>query len=397
MREAANAGQVAPSERVLVIDGLRGFAILLVLFFHIYLKTHFAFGFDLFGLHLDAHSFIAPGFLGVEVFFFVSGFCLMLPYAAWKAGRRGKQSLREYVSRRFWKIVPSYYLALAFVVLFYPFDAHAGISRATDVLLHLSFLHGFSAVSFDSLNAAFWSLAVEVEFYLIFPLIVWGFLRAPVVTTTVVTLGGLGYSWYIAAYNLDGTFLWPNQLLSFLPLFAIGAFCAWIYERHLRGVAIADDIRRGCAVGAVASVAVLAYVFEWVDRTTGGPAAWGWENAHRLEIALVLAVFTLCGVCATPIVQRWLGNPFLAFFSDISYNVYLWNGILMAYLGTHMQLVVPFGPYGFVLLSFFGSTILGYMLTRWFERPLMRFRFGTPLALWRSLTMRRPASTSSAP
>lgn len=142
---------------------------------------------------------------------------------------------------------------------------------------------------------------------------------------------------------------------------------------------------------------MLAYVFEWVDRTSGGPAAWGWENAHRLEIALVLAVFTLCGVCATPFVQRWLGNPLLAFFSDISYNVYLWNGILMAYLSTHMQLcravrLVRLRPA--LVLRIDDSRLRVDALVR---TPADAIPFRNAAGALAVVTTRRPVSTNSAP
>jgi len=373
---------------------LRGFAILVVVLFHIYMKTHFVFAGSLFGWQFDAHTFVEAGYLGVEIFFFVSGFCLMLPFAVWLVGRRPKQTWPEYVSRRFWKIVPSYYLALAVVVFFYPFQAQPGIAPATDALLHAVFLHGFNALSFSSLNAGYWSLAVEVEFYVVFPLLVWGFARSPIVATVATTLLGLGYSWYIAAHNLDGVFQFAYQLPSFLPLFAIGGLCAWVHERWIRGATLARTTQLELGVVALASVAALAYVFEQANRGGGGPASWGWENGHRLEIAVVLAAFTLAAACATPFAQACIANRPLAFLSDISYNMYLWNGAIIDWMGRHWTPnawwapTVPFSALAFVL-----TVLFGWAITRAFERPLMRARFEPIARLFR----RRPASTTTAP
>ena len=96
------------TERVPIVDGLRGLAILMVVLFHVYLSTHFAFQLNGIGIPFEFHTFTQAGYFGVQVFFFISGFCLMLPYAAAACGKRPFPKLSEYVSRRVWKIVPSY-------------------------------------------------------------------------------------------------------------------------------------------------------------------------------------------------------------------------------------------------------------------------------------------------
>jgi peptidoglycan/LPS O-acetylase OafA/YrhL len=363
------------ADRVPVIDGLRGTAILLVLLYHVYEKTHYSFGINLLGgVHLDAHTFIQGGYLGVELFFFVSGFCLMLPYARWIAGKRDEQPWREYASRRFWKIVPSYYLALFAIALFFPFNAQPGISRLEDVVLHLTFLHSFNAASFVSLNGNFWSLAVEVQFYLLFPLIVLAFARKPIVTGAAVVSAGLVFSYFIASTHRDVYFIWSYDLLSFLPLFALGILCAYVYERWIHDAEIGEGTRVEMSFVCAGSILALGYLFEQMNRNGGGFTAWAWQNGHRFEIALVLSVFTLSALCATREWQAIVANPVLRFYSDISYNMYLWNAPIVALIAARWWGDEGWRGLVFCALAITASTSAGFILTRFFERPLMRYR-----------------------
>jgi len=381
-----------------VIDGLRGFAILLVLFYHVFEKSHFIFGLKAGSYHFDLHTFIQSGFLGVELFFFVSGFCLMLPYAAWMAGRRPEQTLKEYISRRFWKIVPSYYLSLLILGIYYPFNRQQQIPWSTDMLLHFSFLHAFNWPAFISINGNFWSLAVEVEFYVLFPFIVMGFARAPLITTAIVSILGLEYSAVIAQQHLDGTFIWAYQLPSYLPLFAIGGIAAWVYEKYIRGREIDEDMRLDLAGITIFGVIALGYVFEQLNQAGSGSFAWAWENAHRLEIGLILALFTLSAACAPQKIQAAIANPVLTFFSDISYNMYLWNAAIVAFIASRWVADPGWRGGVFALMALAATTLVGWVLTRFFERPLMRHRFRSPQAIvaWVRGLFSRPKKIADA-
>jgi peptidoglycan/LPS O-acetylase OafA/YrhL len=359
--------------RVPIIDGLRGAAILLVLSYHVYEKSHFAFGVDVFGLHLNLHTFIQAGYMGVEIFFFVSGFCLMLPYAQYLTGRRTWQSFREYTARRFWKIVPSYYLALLIIALVPSLAAQTTIPRLNDLALHAVFLHSFNDVSFTSLNGNFWSLAVEVQFYVLFPFIVIGFARRPAITIAATILIGLAYSTIITNQHRDVYFQWSYDLLAYLPLFALGIASAYVYEKWVRDAQPSQAVQREMVFVSFASVLVLAFVFEQADRIGGGFPVWAWQNGHRFEIALILCIFTLSSLLAAELWQRVVANPVLRFYADISYNMYLWNAVVVSLIAARW-----FGDEGrngliMFALTLVGTTAVGWALTRFFERPLMRW------------------------
>ena len=389
-----------PTVRVPVIDGLRGSAILLVLFYHVWSRSGFQFNLSLFGRHFDLHTFIQGGLLGVEIFFFVSGFCLMLPYAGYVAGRRDFQSWKEYVSRRFWKIVPSYYLALAILAAGFPFDATQGLNRFYDAGMHALFLHSFDPRTFSSINSNFWSLAVEVQFYGLFPLIVGGFLRKPLIALSAVVGAGLLYSNYIAAAAKDVWFSWAYQLPSFLPLFALGMACAYVHERWIASSELSEDLRGQMSAVAIVSVFALAYLFEQMDRVSGGYQTWMWQNGHRLEIGAVLSIFTLSAVCSKQWLQEVVANDILTFYSDISYNMYLWNEAVVVFITRKWNGHPQDAAYLFFAMCTLATTGAGWIVTRLWERPLMRLRWNAPRRLFETLRLlpRQPsaANTSSA-
>jgi peptidoglycan/LPS O-acetylase OafA/YrhL len=368
------------TERVPIVDGLRGIAILMVVLFHVYLSTHFAFQLSGIGIPFEFHTFTQAGYFGVQIFFFISGFCLMLPYAAAACGKRPFPQLSEYVSRRFWKIVPSYYLALFTIAFLDPFNAQPGITRTADVILHALFLHGFNDHAFPSLNANFWSLAVEVEFYVIFPFIALFMIKRPALATAVCVLATIVYSNAIASTQLAGTFIWANQLPAFIALFAIGMVSAYIYHKWIVNAEIPPAVRVEMMGTAIVAFIALGYVLEQVNRVGGGPLAWQWQTAHNLEIAMLLAIFTLAGQTATRGFQRAIDNPVLRFFADISYNMYLWNAPIIAAIaeywsGPHSGLH-GFEGWIFAAKALAATTLVGALLTSLYERPLMRWRGG---------------------
>jgi len=163
--------------RIEGLDVLRGFASLAVCWFH------------LTGFHYntpDQRFFYlvrrtgAYGWLGVEVFFVISGF--VIPYSLYRARYRIRDFF-TYLARRVVRLDPPYLAAIALIlVLEYatslksgrPFMAEAEPVGWTRVLLHIGYLNIFTRYAW--LNPSFWTLAIEIQYYLlmglVFPLLV---------------------------------------------------------------------------------------------------------------------------------------------------------------------------------------------------------------------------------
>src|SRR5215469_4614996 len=128
------------------VDGLRGIAIALVVVYHLWL---------VYGIDLGVVSRV--GFLGVDLFFALSGFCIFFPYARAHFAGKEPPTLQSFAWRRAIKIVPSYVLALtAIAFLVASRGGTSGLAGA--YLTHLFFLHPFVPDDFRSISGPLWTI-----------------------------------------------------------------------------------------------------------------------------------------------------------------------------------------------------------------------------------------------
>ena len=222
----ANEGKGHASGYVDVLDGLRGIAIFLVVLFHTWQFSWLNFT-TLLHSPFNLNHIPAIGFLGVDLFFFVSAFCLTLPYARHHFEGTQKPTLRHFFVRRAAKILPSYYLAI-FIILTFFGDKDIPPDRLwLHITTHLFFVHNVLFGTCQSINGVLWSLAVEVQFYLLFPLLILAFRRWPLATCCAMAASaqwwrGLTFQWYQA--DNDAILFGHNDhhLPGRLDLFAAG-------------------------------------------------------------------------------------------------------------------------------------------------------------------------------
>lgn len=156
------------------VDSIRGIAILLVLFYHtlIYLypgfeiKTYSKNGFlainDLKSAILNINP-IGQGWIGVELFLLISGFLIHFIYLQTK----NEFNWSEFYSKRFWRIYPPYILVLLFFFISGNDFSNSGLNN---FFSHVFLFHNLSEYTFYSINPSFWSIALEVQLYLIYPI-----------------------------------------------------------------------------------------------------------------------------------------------------------------------------------------------------------------------------------
>ncbi len=185
------------------LDSLRGVAVLLVVVFHfwggagkptILLPVP--------GGHIDLTPLIACGFVGVNLFFILSGFLLSQYF--FKADFRGRPrpSLRTFFRHRFFRIVPGYYFCIFLLVLFLCpgfvnpnlVYSHEGI---LDLALHAVFLQDLLPTGVGQYNPALWTLTLEMLFYLSLPFVIPLFFRNRWLFGLVVCTA-LSYLWVVA-------------------------------------------------------------------------------------------------------------------------------------------------------------------------------------------------------
>ena len=344
------------------IDGLRGLACLAVVFSHCYMfagKGTWPLGLPL---------LLSRGYLGVEVFFVLSGFCLAYPILSHP---ERPDDWKQYARRRAWRILPAYWAAVLLFAL-----AGAAIRRfhveplaSSDLLLipsarqclYTVFLLG---VNF---NPSFWTLVLEARWYFVFPVLI--LLRRRLhnaglfLATCGVTAGYLLLQQHRPSERL--VFL-TGHLLDFLPLFALG-----IVSAHLLTQPHSPLSRRitpaVCRAGLLLAL-VLVGLFVPVH------AAPQMEYA-RLVPGGLLALFLLLGALHDPAMRRVFAWKPLAGVGLFSYSLYLLHQpiIMLLYCITGPLHWNPaahfFFYYGFVSALCVGMAYLFYCVA---ERPFLR-------------------------
>ena len=178
----------APSDRYVdTCDGLRALAILIVGWFHIWQQSWLYPGLDLFGRHISFDPLVRSGYIWVDMMILISGFCLYLPWARMRVHGGKTPATLDFYARRLMRIHPSYLLCLAIMlgVALYTGSYHGNVAHMRlDVLSHLTYTHTFFYNSYYAtrLGGSLWTLVIEMQFYLLFPIIARVFTKRPLIT-----------------------------------------------------------------------------------------------------------------------------------------------------------------------------------------------------------------------
>ncbi|MFF3447449.1 acyltransferase family protein [Streptomyces sp. NPDC002667] len=364
------------------LDGLRGLAALYVMLFHCWLYTFPGY----------PHS-SAPGWLGglmfgrfAVVFFLVlSGFSLAISPArkGWHIGSHG-----GYLRRRAWRILPPYWAALALSLVIAAFvvpASHFGPPTAKTIAVYGLLLQ--DTLFAPTPNGAFWSISVEAELYLVFPLLV--FLRRRLGAAVLVA----GVTLPVVARGLMAANASPvegnNWLTPHLaPVFVAGLVGAGI-------VAASPRIRRlpWHWLAALATVPVLA-----IGIAKG--SVWTVNHYFWMDLAVAPAMTMLIAAVTTgkpAILTRILTTRPIRGLGDFSYSLYLIHlPIVMVVIRRIAPHFVSAGlpTFWFTLALAVPVSILGsWLFAQIFELPFKRSRS------WKSLFQRElvtaPINTKS--
>lgn len=235
-----------PKNHLERIDVLRGMAILMVVCFH-YLPSitgQYELGWQ--GMWRDFTDVKTPlmwalypftlGWSGVSLFFVISGFCIHYSFLKHQSSAtRSAGFFKMFFWKRFWRIYPPYFLIL---VIFYGLTfRHSETSTAPiNFWLHLLLVHNFNATTFSGINPSFWSLAVEMQFYLLFPVVLilrkkFG-IQAVVGIFALISIAGRIFAAFFQNWAQSPTqFYWESTLILFID-WLMGA---WLAERWLAG------------------------------------------------------------------------------------------------------------------------------------------------------------------
>ena len=166
--------------RYLNIDALRGIAAFLVLLYHLFgagsIFTEFLSPESFSGINIF-YFIPAFGYVGVYLFFVISGFCIHLRWA--KAYSKGIHSPEinfiAFWKRRWLRLYPAYLAAMVLFLFWQYWQGQLEINSlfVWDMISHLLMIHNLDARTVYSMNGVFWTLAIEEQLYLIYFLLLW--------------------------------------------------------------------------------------------------------------------------------------------------------------------------------------------------------------------------------
>lgn len=354
------------SARYAELDGLRACCVALVL----------ASGF---------HWLLPFGWSGVQIFYVLSGFLITgILLGERKKTEQAGAFFRRFYFRRTLRIFPLYYgylLLLQLVALIWP-PAIAAWETVRPYALTYTLNFGMVAQKFgiDDAYSHLWTLSVEEQFYLVWPLLLWllplaWFKR---LIWSLVLAGPL------VRYGSSAWFGWSSgqiylSTFSHLDAFAIGALLA-VYQpssvpaaRRLAAISLVVTLALGLLVRASTPGLALRTLGYPEGLAYGGASIWGYSAINLCAVLAIAAA--LNGQLA------WLGHPALAYVGKISYGVYLFQrpikGLYLVLLEPAVQRIIPWGSaqllvgYGICAAASVGVAALSY---RWLEAPLLAWR-----------------------
>jgi peptidoglycan/LPS O-acetylase OafA/YrhL len=389
------------------LDGLRALAVIAVLLYHAELP------------------WIPGGFLGVEIFFVLSGYLITaLLLAEWRA--KGSVNLKDFWLRRARRLLPALYLlivaTLAYAVLFFPgevvglrADALAAFGYVTNWYLVLGHESYFEAVGRPSLLKHLWSLAIEEQFYLLWPFIFWigitfGAMRWRRRRVLLVALGGAAASVLLMAvlYTPGGD---PSRLYYGTDTRAagllVGAALALTWTPNMR------TTRSSCPANCRFRLEGIRQNGSWARPLGRLRRRWGWTLPVWLDVIGLVALGALVLFClrlgefqpflyrgglaavsiATAVLIMALAHPYthlggsgllgwrpLRWLGERSYGIYLWHWPV--YMVTRPQLDVPFDGLPLLAVRLGATVLLADLSYRYVETPV---RAGALGRRWRSL------------
>lgn len=363
------------------VDGLRGVAVLAVLTYHTWLFSWFTPYLTLHGVTIPVDVLPRVGYFGVDLFFTISGFCLFVPYARAALGGGHVPALRRYALRRALKIVPSYALALVVTTAVALANAQVvvGPELARTLVAHATFLNDYFVDPFGFTNSVFWSLAVEVQFYLLFPILALGFVRRPLLVALALALVAVADRAAVASCCLGNEPI-GRHVVAYLDCFGAGMAAAYLlaYVRRemprLAGRRVVWTIAFVACVACAWQILVAANDVQYVPGGRDRFDVYG-----RGALALAFGGLLVTGCLAGNAVRAVVANPVARFLSLVSYNLYLWHTLVLIWLWKHG---VPHAAtpdphdderwkFAYIALGWSASFVIATAVTYFVERPIL--------------------------
>lgn len=307
-------------------------SVLIIALYHFWQQSWLELSVTVGGRRFTLLPMMRVGYLFVDVLLLLSAFLLYLPYASARFSQKQPPTLKQFYQKRALRILPGYLLGilLPLFVLAIPAHKYSGVmDLLSDLVPYLTFTQTFFPKVYQAsrLNSVLWTVGIEVQAYLIFPLAAKAFDKKPGSTYLVMVLMGLLYRYGIWRILPDLT-LWVNQLPSFVDVYANGMLAAWLYVRWRERPPTTWE-RVVCTLG---SCAAMFGIWRLVCVQSG--MSWEMKGLHegqallRFPLTALAAAWLLLTERSFKGFKLVFGNVVTRWVAGVSYAFYIWHQLL---------------------------------------------------------------------
>jgi peptidoglycan/LPS O-acetylase OafA/YrhL len=309
---------------IAALTGVRALAALWVVLFHCWIMAgRPSPTLELHVTQVNLTPLLEFGWLGVDLFFVLSGF--LLTRQAWGKVGRGKaagwlpsqfgETYMSFLRRRILRVYPAYYAVISVLLILAALHVYRSLPEKGDLLLHLVMFHNVVARYLESINDVLWSIPFEWQFYLVFPLLFIALRRTnPVALYVMTALLALGTKEWA---DITGSGYVELQLPVRLDEFVAGMCAATFAEHHrLR-------VRPALIAFALGLTGLVGTPWVWSAYPNGGHYFDAIGLARPLWIQASICLFLL-GLSGEPHPGvRLFSNRWVVWLGLISYSIYL--------------------------------------------------------------------------
>lgn len=383
-RQHFRSFSLPPEEKHIdVLDGFRAIFVYLVARYHLWLLGWLWTDVQLFGEKIKLDFLLQTGYIWVDGLMLLSGFLLFLPYT----GKKKPVSALTFYKHRLIRILPSYLLCvLPLFILAVAESKYADAAEAAkDLGAHLTFTQTLFPFSYQKspINGVLWTLGVEMQFYLLFPLLGWCFKKKPAITWCLMT--GIAFYWRHQVADLADNSLYINQLPAFLDVYANGFAAASIYaglKQKMDKDGRDTKIKLFFTVVFVICICLIVPLLQDQASLPRGFESRLGQLEKRFGFSVLLACAMISAAFSLPFLRFLLGNKLMGFLSAISLQFYIWHQWLAARIRDWdfipHENPVPWASYEnawqvkYTVLCFVATLALSALITYLYEKPIAR-------------------------
>ncbi|WP_287045553.1 acyltransferase [Acidobacterium sp.] len=368
LRTAPGALHYETRTHIGALDGIRGLAVLMVF------ADHYG--------NLDAYSHStmvmlaehlkSTGWMGVDLFFVLSGF--LITNILWRT-RQQTHRARNFYMKRILRLFPVYYGVWIFLLLYSAITATGWEPRV--FLEYLFYAGNYAAPTHLRIGPFmidhFWSLAVEEQFYLIWPLVLWNIRRMDTALRLLAAMFGLSALIKLVCLFVDPKIHAYYYLPTHMEPLAAGAFVALAYMKW------PDACQRAARAGLVLTVPALVIAFNYFH---------GLADTSLRVLTVALPLVAIAGVSlllrsldSRAFLAKLMNLRVLRFYGKISYGLYVYHYLLqiplkqVLYVPIHHVLKSHLlAGVAYFALALAVCTLIATLSLQFYEKPFLRMK-----------------------